>query len=66
MTVSLQLKGKTHRLTLENLKKQLEFEQKLKTHRNRKNYLQLTAEFEPMPADTYQSIYYPINSQIIF
>jgi len=48
MTVSLQLKGKTHRLTLENLKKQLEFEQKLKTHRNRKNYLKLTAEFEPI------------------
>ncbi len=48
MTVSLQLKGKTHRLTLENLKKQLEFKQKLETRRNRKNYLQLTAEFEPI------------------
>lgn len=48
MTVYLQLKGKTHKLTLENLKKQLEFKQKLKTRRNRKNYLRLTAEFEPI------------------
>jgi hypothetical protein len=62
MTVSLQLKGKTHRLALDNLKKQLGFEQKLKTHRNCKNYLQLATGFEPMPADTYQSIYYPRNS----
>jgi len=48
MTVSLQLKGKSHKLMLENLKKQLEFKQKLKTRRNRKNYLRLTAEFEPI------------------